>query len=156
MIGLHLLGEPVDLAAGGAEDNSLSDGHSGVEIAEGRELPVLLLYGDVELLNTFKGELVALDKNALRVAHELGGDLEDVVGHGSRAKHDLDVRGQVLEHVVDLVLETAGKHFIGLIEDEHLAVGEAEGVAVHHVVDTAGGTDDELHTVAKDLLVLTH
>ena len=79
---LHLLGEPVDLAAGVAEDHSLGDGEGLVEIAEGVKLPVLTLHGDVELLDTFEGELVALDQDADGVAHELLGDLKDLSGHG--------------------------------------------------------------------------
>lgn len=39
---LHLLREPVDLAAGVAVDNGLSDGQSGVQIAKSLELPLLV------------------------------------------------------------------------------------------------------------------
>jgi hypothetical protein len=85
----ELLGEPVDLAAGVAEDDGLGDGDGLVEVRQGVELPVLLLDGDVELADTLERELVLLDENADRVAHELLGDLEDVLGHGGREEDDL-------------------------------------------------------------------
>lgn len=48
---MEFLGEPVDLSAGGAEDNSLGDGDGLVQVTEGVELPVLLLDGDVWLIS---------------------------------------------------------------------------------------------------------
>lgn len=45
----HLLGEPVDLAPGVAVDDGLRDLEGVVQVAEGVELPLLLLDGDVEL-----------------------------------------------------------------------------------------------------------
>jgi len=44
---VELLSEPVDLAAGRAEDDGLSDGDGLVEVAQGVELPLLLLDGNV-------------------------------------------------------------------------------------------------------------
>jgi hypothetical protein len=44
---VELLGKPVDLAAGRAEDDGLGDGDSLVQVAKGVELPVLLLDGNV-------------------------------------------------------------------------------------------------------------
>lgn len=102
----ELVGEPVDLSAGVAEDDGLGDGHGLVQIREGVELPLLLLDGDVELLDTLKGKLVLLDENPDGVAHELGGDLEDILGHGGGQEDDLGRLGQQLEDVVDLLGET--------------------------------------------------
>ena len=44
---VELLCEPVDLAAGRAEDDGLGDGDRLVEIAEGVKFPILLVDGDV-------------------------------------------------------------------------------------------------------------
>ena len=153
--GGELVGEPVDLAAGVAEDDGLGDGDGLVEIAERVELPLLLLDGNVELLNTLEGQLVPLDENADRVTHELLGDLENVLGHGGRKEDDLGVLGEELEDLVHLVLETAGKHLVGLVKAEHLEVVGAESTSVDHVVDTAGGTDNNLGTLAELGHVLT-
>ena len=104
--GSELVGEPVDLSAGVAEDDGLSDGDSLVQVREGVELPLLLLDGDVELLDTLQGKLILLDQNANGVTHELGGDLEDVLGHGGGEKDNLGGLGQELEDIVDLLSET--------------------------------------------------
>jgi hypothetical protein len=77
-----------------------------------------------------------------------------------------------LEDVVDLLGETTlvtissssrrwriftyRKHFIGLVKDEHLDVVGAEDTALDHVLDTAGGTDDDLGAVLEGLHVLTN
>ena len=104
--GSELVGEPVDLSAGVAEDDSLGDSDSLIQIGEGIQLPLLLLDSNVELLDTFKGKLVLLDENANGVTHEAGGDLKNVLGHGSGEKDNLGRLGKELEDVVDLVGET--------------------------------------------------
>jgi hypothetical protein len=154
--GSELVGEPVDLSAGVAEDDSLGDGDGFVQVGESVQLPILLLDSDVELLNTFKRELILLDQDADRVTHELGGDLEHVLGHGSGKKDDLGGLRQKLEDVVDLLSETARQHLIGLVENEHLHVVRLENTTLDHVLDTAGGTDDDLGAILKSLHVVTN
>ena len=66
--GSELVGEPVDLSAGVAEDDGLGDGDGLVQVGEGVELPILLLDGNVELLDTFEGKLVLLDEDTDGVA----------------------------------------------------------------------------------------
>ena len=153
--GSELVGEPVDLPAGVAEDDGLGDGDSLVQVGESVELPVLLLNSNVELLNTFEGKLVLLDKDTDGVAHELGGDLEDVLGHGSGQKDDLGALGQKLEDVVDLLGETTRQHLVGLVEDEHLHVVGLEDATLDHVVDTARSADNDLGTVLEGLHVVS-
>lgn len=153
--GGELVSEPVDLSAGVAEDDGLGDGDSLVQVGQGVELPLLLLDGNVELLDTFQGKLVLLDQDTDRVAHEAGGDLKDVLRHGSGQQDNLGGLGQKLEDVVDLVGETTRQHLIGLVEDEHLHAVSLEEAALDHVVDTAGGTDDDLGAVLESLHVVT-
>lgn len=153
--GSELVGKPVDLAAGVAEDDSLGDGDGLVEIRQGVELPVLLLDGDVELLDTLKGKLGLLDQDADGVAHELGGDLKDVLGHGGGQENDLGGLRKELEDIVDLLGETARQHLIGLIKNEHLHGVGLEETALDHVVDTTGGTDNDLRTLLESLHVIT-
>ena len=153
--GSELVGEPVDLPAGVAEDDSLGDGDGLVQVGQSVKLPVLLLDGNVELLNTFEGKLVLLDKDTDGVAHELSGDLEDVLGHGGGEKDDLGGLGEQLEDVVDLLGETARQHLVGLVEDEHLHVVGLQDTTLDHVVDTAGSTDNDLGAVLEGLHVVT-
>lgn len=86
---LELLGEPVDLSSRVAEDDGLGDRDRLVQVRERVELPLFLLDGDVELLDTFERQLVALDEDTDRVAHELGRDLENVGGHRGGEEDDL-------------------------------------------------------------------
>lgn len=104
--GSKLVSEPVNLSPGVAENDGLGDGDSFVEIGQSVELPVLLLNSDVELLDTFEGKFGLLDEDTDRVAHELGGNLENVLGHGSGQKDDLGGLGKELEDIVDLLGET--------------------------------------------------
>ena len=154
--GSELVGEPVDLSAGVAEDDSLRDSDGLVEIGKRVELPLLLLDGDVELLDTFEGEFVLLDEDSDRVAHEFGGNLEDVLGHGSREKNNLGGLGQKLEDVVDLLGETARQHLIGLVEDEHLHAVGLEHAALDHVRHTAGSADHHLWAILKCLHIISY
>jgi hypothetical protein len=153
--GSELVGEPVDLPTGVAEDDGLGDGDGLVQVGQGVELPVLLLDSNVELLDTFKGKFILLDEDTDGVAHELGGDLEDVLGHGGGQEDDLSGLGQKLEDVVDLLGETARQHLVGLVENEHLHVVGLQDTALDHVLDTAGSTDNDLGTVLEGLHVVT-
>ncbi len=49
---LHLLGQPVHLSAGVAVDDRLGDRQGAVQVAQGLELPLLAVNGNVELLDT--------------------------------------------------------------------------------------------------------
>lgn len=112
--GSELVSEPVDLSACVAEDDGLCDGDSLVQVGESVELPLFLLNSNVELLNTFEGKFILLDQDTDGVAHEAGGDLEDVLGHGSGKEDNLGRLGKELEDVVDLVGETALKWSVSL------------------------------------------
>lgn len=52
-------------------------------------------------------------------------------------------------------LGTHRKHLVGLVEDEHLHAVGLEEATLDHVVDTAGGTDDDLGAVLEGLHVIT-
>ena len=103
--GSELVGEPVDLPAGVAEDDGLGDGDGLVEVGERVELPVLLLDSNLELLDTLQGKLVLLVETADGVPLELGRDLEDILGHGGGQEDNLGRLGKELEDVVDLLRE---------------------------------------------------
>ena len=54
-----------------------------------------------------------------------------------------------------MVLETARKHLIGLVKEELPDGVQAEGAAVDHVEDTAGGSDDDVDTTLKGADIVT-
>jgi hypothetical protein len=149
----HLLSQVVDSLTGVAEDDGLSDVEGIVEIAQGVKLPVLTLNVNVELTNTFKGKFVLVDKNTDRVVHKATGDVEGIGGHGGREEANLDGGRESLEDIIDLVLETTGEHLISLIKNEDLDAVGLEGSSAEHIVDTTGGTNDNVDTVEEGLNV---
>jgi hypothetical protein len=107
--GGELVGEPVDLSAGVAENDGLGDGDSLIQIREGVQLPILFFNSNVELLNTFEGKFGLLDQDTNGIAHEFGGNLKDILWHGGRKEDDLGGLRKELENVVDLLSETTLK-----------------------------------------------
>jgi len=150
----HLVGEPFDLSAGVAEDHSLRDVQSIVQIAKSVKFPLLAFHGNVELLNTFQGQLIALHKDADGVVHELGGNLQSLRGHGSGEEAHLDGGGQGDENVVDLVLEAHGQHLVSLIEDEGFNGLGAEVTTLEEIEHTTRGTNNDVDTLAEDLGII--
>ena len=73
---------------------------------------------DVELLDTLKSELLFLDQDSDGISHELFRDVQHIRRHGGRQQDDLYVVRHLCEHVVDLFLETARQHLVGLVQDE--------------------------------------
>lgn len=57
-------------------------------------------------------------------------------------------------HIISIVI-TYGQHLIGLVEDEELHGGGGQNTALDHVVDTAGGTDNDLGAGAESVHILT-
>ena len=151
---LHGAGQPIHLSAGVAVDDGLGDGEGLVQVAQRLELPALLVQLDVELLDTLQRQLVLLHQDAHRVAHELLGDLQNLQRHGGGEEGHLHVLAQGTEGLVDLVLEAAAQHLIGLIQAEQLALAKVQQTALDQIVHTAGSTDDDLHTTAQLLHIL--
>ena len=54
----HLLCQPFNFPLRVAEDDSLCDGESVIEVAQSVELPLLFLDGHEELLDTLQGQLI--------------------------------------------------------------------------------------------------
>lgn len=117
---LQLISEPSDSLTSVAEDDGLSDVQGVVQIAQSVQLPLFLLNVDEELTNTFQGQFFLLHQDADGVVHESAGDFQSISIHSGREQADLDVVGQSLEDVVDLVLETLGQHLVGLVQHEDL------------------------------------
>lgn len=104
---------------GVAVDEGLVDVKVGVKIKKNFDLPFFFLNCNIILSNTFEGEVLFFDENFFRVAHEVLCQGEDLMGHCSGEKSDLNVTGQKFEYVLNLFFETAGKHFISLIHDKY-------------------------------------
>jgi hypothetical protein len=85
------------LPPGIAEDNSLRDSESIVEITQGVEFPLLLFHSDEELLDAFQGQLVTLDQNSDGVRHELVRHLENLCSRQLEAMEEQGRSGVVGE-----------------------------------------------------------
>ena len=149
---MHLLRQPVHLPPRVTENDSLSNRHRLVKIAERVQFPFFFLHRNVELLDTFERQLVPLHEDAHGVTHKLFGHLQDIRRHRGRQQHHLRVLWQELEQLVDLVLETTGQHLICLVETEHLDMVRPERSPVDHVVHASRRAHDDLNT----LLQLSH
>lgn len=119
--GSELVSEPINLSSGVAEDDGLRDCDGFVQIGKGIQLPILLLNSNVKLLDTFESEFSLLDQDTDRVAHELGGDLKNILGHGGGQENDLGGLWQELENIVDLLSETALKYLLAKVKKERLS-----------------------------------
>jgi hypothetical protein len=115
-----------------------------VQLKEDVHLPLFLLDSDVILSDTFKSELLTLNKNLGGVSHEVLGELQNIWRESSREKRNLDVSGKVLEDVLNLVLEPAREHLIGLVQNEEFQVIGLHETTLHHVHDTSGGSDNDV------------
>jgi hypothetical protein len=156
VLGGHRLLELVDPSLGVTVNDGLLDVQVRVQVQEHINFPLVLLDGDVVLVDTFKGEVLLLHKDLGGVSHEMLGKAENIRGQSSREEADLDVGGQELEDVLNLGLEATGEHLVSLIQDEKLEVVCLEEASPHHVVHAAGGSDDDVLTLLEDADVLLH
>lgn len=136
-----------------AVDNTLSDFNIIVQFDKCIEFPFFSVQGNVELLDTIESEIIVLNENSSRVSHELLGDLKNFGSHSSREKCNLNIMGELLEDLVNLILETTSEHLIGLIEDEELEVFSGKESLLDHFEDTSGSSDDDLDTFSESLLI---
>lgn len=143
------------LATGVAVDDGLGDGQSSVQITQSVELPFLSVDGNEELLDTLKSQLVLLDQDAHGVSHELLSDLQHIQRHGSGENRTLNRFGHEFEHVIDLLLEAARQHLVGLIEHEQTDGVQAKGSATDHVVDTTRCAHHHMHTLLQSADILS-
>jgi len=151
----HSLLELLDSLFSVTVNKSLVNVQVGVEVEEDIHLPLLLLDSDVVLSDTFKGKVLGLHENLGGVSHEMLGKLEDVLGKGGREEGDLNISGEVLEDVLNLVLETAGEHLISLIEDEELEVVGLHETTFHHVHNSSGSSNNNVDSALEDTDVFT-
>jgi len=154
--GSHLVGQPVDLSARVDEDDTLRDGQSLVQIAQRVQLPLLPVHVHVELLDTLQSQLISLHQDLHRLVHELPGDFKSFWWHGGGEHAHLKLLGKKLEDVVNLILESPGKHLVGLVQNEALDGIRTECVPPQHVVHTAGSSNHDVDTSLQDSLILPH
>ena len=153
---LHLLLEPVNLATGVAVDDGLRDGKGLVQITKCIQLPLFPIHSNVELLDTLKSQLILLDKDTNGIPHETLSHLQHIQGHGSREKAHLHGFRKEFENVIDLILESPRQHLISLIQEELPNRVQSQSTAVDHIIDTSGGTNNDVHTSLECTNIVTN
>ena len=83
----------IDSTLGVAVDDSLVDIQVGVQIEENVHLPLLLLNGNIVLMDTFEGQVLLLHQDLGRVSHEMLGQAKNIGWQRSREQTDLNVGG---------------------------------------------------------------
>ncbi len=146
---LHLLRQDIDLSPGVAEDDSLGDIDSVINVAKGIELPALLLHSDVELFDTFQGQLVLFDEDSNGIAHELGRNIQHLRRHGSREQGYLDVVRQELERIIDLCSKSLREHLVCFVNAEDLHRAGFEHPTPDDVENTTRSADDNLNAITE-------
>ena len=149
---LHQGLELFDSLLGVAVDDGLVDIQIGVQVEHHLHLPLLLLDGDVVLVDTLQGQLLALDQDLGRVAHEVLRHAQNLGGQRGREEADLNVWGQVLEDLLNLRLEALAQHLVGLVKHEELQVVRLQEALLHEVVDAADSADHHLGAAVLQLL----
>ena len=129
---------------GVAVDDGLLDIQVGVQVEQDVHLPLVLLDGDVVLVNTLKGQVLFLHEDLCRRPHEVFREAEDVGRQRRREQANLNVGGQELEDLLDLGLEAAGEHLVSLVQDEELEVVGLQEASPHHVMDTSWCSHDNV------------
>lgn len=105
----HHLFQLVDTALRVAVDDGLADVEVGVETLKYIYLPLLFLTSDVVLTDSLESQVLSLNQDFGRVAHEMLGQLENRGWHSRTEQSDLDVAREILEEVLDLCLESLRK-----------------------------------------------
>jgi hypothetical protein len=133
----HLTGKPLDLGTLVAENDGLGDRQGVVQVAQSLKLVFISLHGHEELLDAFKSEFIALNKDFDRFSHELVCHFKDLLWQSCRDDYTLQTRGQITIYLIHLIFEALCEHLVSLIEHEHFNRISLKGSSSDHVVDSA-------------------
>lgn len=101
--------------------------------------------GDAVVGSQIHGTDVDLDE----VGQEVGGQVADLLGPGSRPHESLTIRANLTNDLANLGLETHVQHAISLIEDKIGHTTEVGLARLKHIDQTAGSGDTDLDSPRK-------
>ena len=145
---VQVFDEFVHHALGVAEDDAELEVVNVDEAGEDFDFPAAV-HLEVDLLDGGDGHGRLLHADVLRGLGVALDEVADGPRHGGAEEDGLARGGRGLEDVLDVVAEAHVQHDVGLVEDEHLELVEAQGAALHVVHDAAGGADDNLRALAE-------
>ena len=90
------------------------------------------------------GDFLGVVQVVLRNAGYLG-------AHGGREEQGVSLFGHVGQDGVDAVGEAHVEHLVGLVHHYVLDGGQGDGLALHEVEQTAGGSHDDVHAAFQGL-----
>ncbi len=85
-----------------------------------------------------------VDLHDLGLVQDLVGQAADVGRHGGREEERLALGRQLPEDAADVGQEAHVAHAVGLVQHQHLDVGEVDGLVAQQVEQASGAGDDDL------------
>lgn len=111
---------------------------------------------NIVLLDTFQCEVLLLHEDLRWVLHDILGESDNIVVHGSGEKTDLAVGRDHLDDLVDLLEEPESEHLVSFVDDKHLETHGLEVPSVHHVLHSSWGSHDYVTSFFQLLFIVNH
>jgi hypothetical protein len=152
----HLVCQPVHLTTSVAEDDSLRNCQSIIQVTESVKFPFFFLHSDEILFESFKGQLVTLDEDSNRICHEFRGHVQHIIGQRSRNDDDLGCRREVAINIVDLFAKAPVEQLVGFIKHKHFDVPSAKVASSDHIGNPTRGARYNVLAIVKLSYVFTN
>ncbi len=151
----EVLGQAVGAMFGTGEDQHLLPGALGDQVGE---QGALVAGGNAEnpLLDTLDRGVRRCDLDAFRVAQQLVGEVDDVLGEGRREQQVLPLGRQPRQDFLDVVDEAHVEHPVGLVEHEDFHMGQIDGVLAGQIEQAAGAGDEYVKPLGQGLDLRIH
>lgn len=134
----------------------MRDRHVLVELKKSTEFLTVFLHRNVELFDSFQGQLLVLDQNFDGSLHEVFSHFDNFRRHGSREKTNLNVSRKSFKNLTNDIHKTSAQHLVSLIKDNHLQEVSFEGFSVDKIFYPSWSAHDDLNsTVSERLAVLS-
>ena len=108
------------------------------------------------MLDLLDVDLVLGEQHPLGLGQVVVDEPLDAEGDGGREEQRLPLRRHVLHDLAHLDREAHVEHAVGLVEDEHLHLLEAQGLAPQVVEDAARGAHDDVGAGADAFELAVH
>ena len=153
----QLVGQPLRRALGAGEDHHLADRWCLCQLAD--DLRLVQVVGLVdELGGVGDGRLgvVALGAHVHRLVQVRPSQRDDLCRHGGTEHQRLLVGRRHAGQPLYVGEEAEVEHFVGLVEHQHLHMGQVKALPVRQVEQSSGGADHDIDAVTQrvELLVV--
>ena len=101
------------------------------------------------LRNRRRSSVARCDRNFNRVAYQPFGQLANIIREGRREHQILTALGQQTNNAFNIMNKAHIQHAVGLIEHQHLQIGELHCVLAVEVHQTAGRRNEDIDTATQ-------